>query len=83
MNAKKSLLAILLLLGLLASACGPSAEQIATMTASAWTSTPKPTSTPEPTLTPTPMPYDLTVKVTDAGGSPIAGASVIFPQSRQ
>lgn len=43
--------------------CGPSAEQISTMTASAWTLTPPPTNTPAPTDTPlptdTPVPTDL------------------------
>ena len=58
-----------------------SAEQIATMTASAWTPTPRPTPTPTATPTATPIPYDLTVKVTDADGNPIAGANVAFPES--
>jgi len=62
-------------------ACGPSPEQIATMTASAWTPTPKPTNTPPPTPTATPLPYDLTVKVTDAEGNPIVGALIFFPMS--
>ncbi len=39
---------------LLLAACGPSPEAIATMTASAWTTTPQPTFTP--TITPTPNP---------------------------
>ena len=81
MNTKSLLLSILLVAVILLTACGPSAEQIATMTASAWTPTPKPTNTPLPTATATPVPYDLTVKVTDADGNPIAGASVVFPES--
>ncbi len=44
--------AILLLLSLIATACEPSAQQSATMTAAAWT----PTSSPTPTDTPTPIP---------------------------
>jgi hypothetical protein len=55
--------------------CGPSTQQIATMTASAWTPTPLPTATP------TPLPYDLTVTVIDEIGAPIAGASIVFPES--
>ncbi len=67
----------LLILVLLAG-CGPSPEQIATMTASAWTQTPVP---PTQTPTPTPVPIDLTVTVTDETGAPIAGASIVFPES--
>ncbi len=67
------------LLALLLSGCGPSAEQIATMTASAWTPTPLPTATPPPTATP--IPIDLNVKVTDETGAAIAGASIIFAES--
>ena len=66
---------------LLVASCGPSPEQIATMTASAWTATPKPTSTTTPTLTLTPIPYDLTVSVVDEAGTPIMGASIVFPES--
>lgn len=66
------------LLALLLSGCGPSAEQIATMTASAWTPTPPP---PTPTPTATPVPYDLTAKVLDESDAPIAGADILFPQS--
>jgi hypothetical protein len=83
-NIMKSLfvrLSIFLVVTLLISSCGPSPEQIATMTASAWTATPKPTSTPTPTLTPTPIPYDLTVSVVDEAGVPIVGASIVFPES--
>lgn len=74
MNAKYPTLAILALFSLLFSACGPSAEQAATMTASAWTATPTatatftstptstltstPTLTPTITLTPTQIPLD-------------------------
>lgn len=67
-----------LLIFALVAGCGPSPEQIATMTASAWTPTPVP---PTQTPTPTPVPIDLTVTVTDETGAPIAGASIIFPQS--
>jgi mono/diheme cytochrome c family protein len=38
------------------AACGPSAEELAEMTASAATDTPAPTATPEPTATPVPDP---------------------------
>ena len=68
-----------ILLTLVLSGCGPSAEQIATMTASVWTPTPPPTATPLPTATP--IPYDLTAKVLDESGAPIAGASIVLPQS--
>lgn len=62
----------------LLAACGPSPEQIATMTASAWTPTPLP---PTQTPIPTPIPIDLTITITDETGSPIGGASVVFPES--
>jgi len=75
MNTRIFRFAFTMLLLPFVGACGPSAEQIATMTASAWTPT------PPPTPTATPMPYDLVVKVTDAEGNPIAGALVAFPQS--
>jgi hypothetical protein len=71
--------AIVLLLFL--NGCGPSAEQISTMTASAWTPTPPPTATPTSTPTATPVPYDLTVTVADETGAPIAGASIVFTES--
>jgi len=74
MKYKYALYSAIVLL-LLLSGCGPSAEQIATMTASAWTPT------PPPTATPTPLPYDLTVTVVDEAGMPIPGASVVFPES--
>ncbi len=74
----KFTLILLLLTAILLAACGPSAEQIATMTASAWTPTPIP---PTITPSPTPLPYNLTVKVTDADGNPIAGALMFFPMS--
>lgn len=81
MDKKMLSLAIVMIFLVFAGACGPSPEQIAAMTASAWTPTPVPTNTPLPTPTATPLPYDLTVKVTDAGGNPIAGALVAFPMS--
>lgn len=73
MNKKKLSFVIAIILLIFAGACGPSPEQIATMTAAAWTPTPLPTPTA------TPLPYDLTVKVTDAEGNPIMGANVLFP----
>jgi hypothetical protein len=66
---------------LLLSGCGPSAEEVATMTASAWTPTPLPTATPTLTPTATPVPYNLTAKVTDESGSEIPAAEIIFPES--
>jgi hypothetical protein len=57
------------------AACGSSPEQIATMTASAWTPT------PPPTATPTPVPYDVNVSIVDESGAPIAGANIVFPES--
>ena len=80
-----SILALVLVLGL--AACGPSAEDIAQMTAAAATNTPVPTNTPAPTPTNTPMPtatpipYDLTVSVVDADGNAIPWAEVSFPES--
>jgi len=61
----------LMILVLTLGACGPSPEQIATMTASAWTPTPIPTL----------IPYDLIVTVTDEAGVPIAGAIIVLPES--
>ena len=75
MKTKLSLI-ILTVISLIFSGCGPSQEEIATMTASAWTPTPPPTVTPTLTPTATPIPYDLTVKVTDAEGNPVASASL-------
>lgn len=49
-------LSLLMLLSLVVTGCGPSADQIATMTAAAWTPTPSPTVTYTPTSTPTPSP---------------------------
>lgn len=60
--------------------CGPSPEEIATMTAEAWTPTPRPTATPPPTPTPTPIPFDLTVNVTDGDGNPISSAAVTLAE---
>ena len=62
----------------LIAGCGPTEEEVATMTASAWTQTPIP---PTVTPSPTPMPYDLTVSVTDAEGNPVTDARVVFPES--
>ncbi|MCC6299288.1 MAG: carboxypeptidase regulatory-like domain-containing protein [Anaerolineales bacterium] len=74
----KSFLILVVWLAMIVVSCGPSPEQVATMTASAWTPTPKPTSTPTATPTSTPIPYDLTVRVTDADGNPLNGASVLL-----
>ena len=52
--------------------CAPSAEQIATMTAAAWT--PTPISSP----TPTPIPYSLIVHVTDESGAGIVAAIILL-----
>lgn len=81
MKSRLARLGIFLVIPLLFVSCGPSPEQIATMTASAWTATPKPTSTPTPTFTPTPIPYDLTVSVMDETNAPIAGAGMTLPES--
>jgi len=62
---------------MLLAACGPSAEQVATMTASAWTPSPLP---PTATLTPTPIPYDLAVKVVDEQGNAISWAQVVIAE---
>ena len=69
------------LLIILLVACGPSPEQIATQTASAWTATPNPTSTPVPTFTPTPVPYDLSVYVKDKDGNLVLNSFISFPQA--
>ena len=74
---KKKIVTTLIVLLLLMPGCGPSPEEIATMTASAWTATP--TITPSPTHTP--IPYNLTLKVTDVDGNAIPGAGVIFGES--
>jgi len=59
MNQKHLYFTVLFAVSLTVSACGPSAEQIATMTAAAWTATPPPTATPLPTATP---PYSAEVR---------------------
>ena len=74
----KSMFFACAILALLLTGCGPSAEQVATMTAAAWTPTPPP---PPPTPTATPVPYDLTASVTDESGSPIENADILFAQS--
>ena len=77
-------LMVILPLVLLAAACGPSPEEVATQTAAAWTDTPEPTATPVPpteTPTATPVPIDLTAKILDEQGNPVAGASIVFPES--
>lgn len=75
---KKKIVTALIALLILVAGCGPSPEEIATMTASAWTPTPIP---PTVTPTPTPIPYDLALKVTDADGNVIPGASVTLGES--
>jgi len=73
MSKKKSVGLVLLGIGMLVlAACGPSAEEMATMTAAAWTPTPRPTNTP------TPIPYDLSLNVVDSDGNPLEGAQVTF-----
>ncbi|MBV6395449.1 MAG: hypothetical protein HFACDABA_01025 [Anaerolineales bacterium] len=63
MNTKPLFVTLLVALSLIVSGCGPSAEQIATMTASAWipTWTPSPTSTSAPAATNTPAATDTPV----------------------
>ncbi|KAA3644242.1 MAG: carboxypeptidase regulatory-like domain-containing protein [Chloroflexi bacterium] len=78
---KKTKYAVVILLATYLTACGPSAEEIKSMTEAAYTDTPMPTSTPEPTPTPTPIPYDLTVSVQNVEGNAIPGATIMFPQS--
>jgi len=78
---KRSFLSAGGILLFLLAACGPSPEQLATMTASAWTPTPRPTATTTATLTPTPVPIDLTVSIVDESGTAITGASINFPES--
>lgn len=79
MNSRKDLTLSLTVLALLVVGCSSSPTLPPTATP---TFTPIPTLTPTatpipaptPTATPTPIPYDLTVKVIDAEGKPIAGA---------
>jgi len=60
---------------LLIGGCGSSPEEIATMTAAAWTPT------PIPSATPTPIPYDLTVTIQDESGAPLPGTTLVYPAS--
>jgi Carboxypeptidase regulatory-like domain/3-keto-disaccharide hydrolase len=78
MNSRMFVSCVLLLL---LAGCGPSPEQVATMTAAAWTPTPPPTATPPPTPTETPVPYDLTARVMDENGAPIENADIFFAES--
>jgi hypothetical protein len=79
MKRTKIIAGILVGIGLLiASACGPSAEEQATMTAASWTATPLPTNTPSPT--PTPVPYDVDVSVVDGDGNPVVGAELTYAE---
>ena len=63
----------LLAVSALLAGCGPSAEEIATMTAAAWTPTSPPTETP--------IPMQLTVHVTDQDGNPVVKANLVPPGS--
>ena len=79
-----------ILIGVLSSGCGPSAEEQAAtavaLTAAAATNTPTitptftstPTTTPTPT--PTPIPYDLSVLVTGDEDATLVGATVILAE---
>jgi len=84
---KRVMYIIILVFVFMLVGCGPSPEEIATQTASAWTLTPSPTNTPTltptltPTNTPTPIPFDLTVSVIDADSKPVIWANVIFSES--
>ncbi|MBI5351578.1 MAG: hypothetical protein HZB50_02960 [Chloroflexi bacterium] len=71
-----------LLFVVMLAGCGSAPEQVATMTTSAWTSTPLITSTPSVTPSPTPVPVDLQLTVFDENGMPIEGADILFPESR-
>jgi hypothetical protein len=53
----------LLMVSVVVSGCGPSAEQQATMTAMVWTATPIPTATSIPTATPRPTPSKIATVV--------------------
>jgi hypothetical protein len=70
MMKRKLLLSVVIIVGCMMSACGPSEEAIATMTAAAWTPT------PEPTLTPTPLPFDLVVMLEGEGGEVVTLGTV-------
>ena len=56
MRQSSVFLTVLILVSLVVTGCGPSADQIATMTAEAWTPTLLPTATHTPTAPPTPSP---------------------------
>ncbi len=81
MKTRITLILMITMAFLLLSSCGPTPEEIATQTASAWTSTPVSTSTPTSTPTPTPIPYDLSLNVVDAEGNQINEAQIVFPES--
>ncbi|HEY5982423.1 MAG TPA: carboxypeptidase regulatory-like domain-containing protein [Anaerolineales bacterium] len=73
MKARSSLL--IAAISVVLASCGLTPEQIATMTAAAWTPT------PVPTPTATPIPFDLTVHVADLNGTPLQGAKVVIKES--
>jgi hypothetical protein len=89
MRRRLMLLLIISLLAVAAAGCGPSEEELATMTASSWTltpsvtNTPVPTNTPTHTPTPTPIPYDANLTISDQKGNPIVGASVVLADEQQ
>lgn len=73
-------LLFVLIMALLAG-CGSSPEEIATMTAAAWTPTPLPTATLTLTPSPTPVPFDVTVNITDQEGNPVPSALVTLSEA--
>lgn len=65
MNRKYLVFSVLLIVSMIISGCGPSAEQVATMTAAAWTPTPLPTSTSTPFPTQIPIPTRQPISAED------------------
>ena len=71
MNQKHLFFTFLLIVSIIVSGCGPSAEQAATMTVAGWTAIPLPTTTPLSTATPLPtIPSHLFL----GAGTNLAGA---------